>query len=127
MQEQENSQAETSLMHHRWKLFVYDGFVDVLVTCKELLNISEGDVCPYNGVPRNSWDLVERTLSCLHVPYDSIFAGVQEKTSVMLLQHIMSIDRHLCNAHSVIVIYFAPLTTQEDKNGSINGTLHYRC
>ena len=41
MQEQENSQAETSLMHHLWKLFVYDGFVDVLVTCKELLNISE--------------------------------------------------------------------------------------
>ena len=46
-------------MHHRWKLFVYDGFVDVLVTSKELLNISEGDVCPNNGVPRNSWDLVD--------------------------------------------------------------------
>lgn len=60
MQEQENSQAETSLMmHHRWKLFVYNGFVDVLVTSKELLNISEGNVCPNNGVPRNSWDLVE--------------------------------------------------------------------
>lgn len=59
MQEQENSQAETSLMQHRWKLFVYDGFVDVLVTSKELLNISEGDVCPNNCVPRNSWDLIE--------------------------------------------------------------------
>ena len=53
MQEQENSQAETSLMHHRWKLFVYDGFVDVLVTRKELLNISEGDVCPYRWFATN--------------------------------------------------------------------------
>ena len=59
--------------------------------------------------------------------YDSIFARVQEKMSVILLQHIMSIDRHLRNVHPVIVIFFAPLTTpQEDKNGSINRILHYR-
>ena len=46
---------------------------------------------------------------CVYI-YDSIFARVQEKMSVILLQHIMSIDRHLRNVHPVIVIFFAPLT-----------------
>lgn len=67
MQEQENSQAETSLMHYRWKIFIYDGFVDALVSSKEVLNSREGEVSPNNGVCLETAGTCWRVLLCVQI------------------------------------------------------------